>query len=87
MEAKELKKLLEAGAKSPQVRMLVTAVKNELETVLHPPMETPDDIEAALDESYQRILQQNKKSELLKQLVKLFSDILQDLAARNGIEL
>lgn len=66
--------------------MLLTAVIPEIRLALQT-TGTEDDIEAQLDESYKRILRDNRRSEVMKGLAKVLYDLLAHAAAKNGIKL
>jgi len=73
----------------PQVRLLVSALAPELESILHPTGK-PDpgnDIEVRLDESYKQILKDNKRSKVMQGIEKLLLDLLRHAAAKNGLKL
>lgn len=88
METMLLEKLAE---KYPEVLTVLLPLIKQLENVVHPPAirtaEKDEDIEARLDSSYKEILKQNKKSETMRSLIRIVSDLLSHLAAKHGIQL
>ena len=85
----ELKKRFkEFTDKYPGALLILTGLKEELEGVVHPPTnEDTDDIEAKLDQSYQRILIDNRRSATFRALQVMLSNLLLHAAAKNGLVL
>ena len=85
----ELKKRIkEFTEKYPEALLILTGLKEEIEGVVHPPAnDDTDDIEAKLDQSYERILEDNKRSSLFRAFEVLLQKLLLHAAAKNGIVL
>lgn len=83
------KKFEEFTEKYPEALPILTGLKQELEGVVHPPASTADtdDIEAKLDQSYERIKRDNERSSTFRALEVLVKNLLLHAAAKNGLVL